>query len=965
MGAIAEYLKRSIEKDVREQGLLIWLDKDNEYGTLVNQWTQDDTTLSYPIYSYQGSYLELMVKSRAILSSTDSPKAIIHMPGFNEENIRHTPVFEAYKAGNRWRKSLVTAIRETAQGKLTEDQTSHLLKQSDLCLELAESFIQEEQDVPQEVQNLINRLGEDGFFNQFISNPREINEQLFVAVEHRFPLILDYFKRLVGLDQEWIQEWNPNFNPEQPEDQAESLIAYLMCLEFIDDLNVEPPTPPLERISKKQKEFHKKADYLLQQLRESNSELYIKWADRVEANLSFDISSIQPENLGRVDTFKFEADAFVRNAMIHLESSNWTEALALAETRLPGRKKGSLAHTFWLKNDRNRLWLWEWIEVSAKLGSESEKLHLTLNQLKTKNLDLDNLRDAYTDSWYKLDQLHRNFSIISERNNTNNTTSQFKEFVDIRKNLRLLHRSVIDEQSNLWNKTCKQKGFLGDALSQQRNFYKNYIQPHVENSNKTAIIFADALRYELAQELIDILDLPGSKLTQYNMLSELPSITSIGMNALVPSVQGGLLEPIFDVQKGSFVGIQSGQRKVKSPDDRRKVLEEVSSRSVGWVNLNEFLDKSDRSLRSQLDSEILCISALDIDKMGESGAMAVGINYFKTGVARLKSAIHKLKDKGFSEIVITSDHGFLIGDESLQTGRGAKLTKADRRYAVDIERQGGNLVSASFLELKYQGMPSDKALVFDQETHLLINNSGTSFYHGGNTLQERIVPVINISSSKKTIQTTQKKNAVREEYEVSIEQMHSIMGLQRLSLKVGSGFTGQLFSKPKIDIQLKSIEAGVIVEIQDVPDGSHTGDIITAPMNESVEVIFKLTSNNISKSQISCEAIQSDHLIKVISQNSFYDVIIDKAMTPSSKSQPQGFSIDESIPMEFHVALQHLHKHKSLTEKFLMNSLGADNIAARKARRFANNIQGWATLLPFDITVELTNEGKTYRIEGN
>ena len=69
----------------------------------------------------------------------------------------------------------------------------------------------------------------------------------------------------------------------------------------------------------------------------------------------------------------------------------------------------------------------------------------------------------------------------------------------------------------------------------------------------------------------------------------------------------------------------------------------------------------------------------------------------------------------------------------------------------------------------------------------------------------------------------------------------------------------------------------------------------------------------------------------------------------------------DSIPGEFHAALAHLDKHGSLTEKFLVNTLGNDTVAARKGRRFASKISEWIKDLPFDVRIVQTAEGKEYR----
>ncbi|MGK0139641.1 MAG: hypothetical protein ACI9DJ_003103, partial [Algoriphagus sp.] len=136
MGVISEHIKKKLEQDLRSKGLLIWLDKDNEFNALVDSWIEQkkDGLFHYDIFAFRGSFLELMVQSQNVLSTKDMPKCVIHMPGFNEQDIKDTPVLEAYKSGNRWRVSLETMVREAAQGRLSEEQIHHLLSQQDQSL---------------------------------------------------------------------------------------------------------------------------------------------------------------------------------------------------------------------------------------------------------------------------------------------------------------------------------------------------------------------------------------------------------------------------------------------------------------------------------------------------------------------------------------------------------------------------------------------------------------------------------------------------------------------------------------------------------------------------------------------------------------------------------------------------------------------------------------------------------------
>ena len=961
MGIVAEHIKKKLEQDIRTKGLLVWLDKENEFSPLVDTWIQqrDEGQFPYDIFAFRGSFLELMDMSKEVLSGRDMPKCVIHMPGFNEQEIKETPVLEAYKAGRRWRVSLEALIRESAQGRLSEDQTEFLLKKKGLNLSIAEEFITQEENVPLEIKRLLQKYGEDGIVLHFIKDPIKINEELCVDPHLRFVLIKEYFKTLIGLDEQWQEDWNPDhINYGHPDNQADLLVSYLMAMEFVYDLKVAPNSGRLNRLKEKPKEFFKKSSILLQQLRESDSAAYIKWAERVETNLSEEECRHNPKDLGSLDTFRFEADLFLNEAMELLEKRKWYGALELAEIRLPGRKKDTVAHTFWLQQDRKRRWLWKWVEIASRLGQMSENIFLEVKNLDPDIMIHQDMIQLYTESWWNLDQLHRKFSSSSERYQSINSDLHIKAFVEIRKSLHQVYRDCIDRQSYIWNSICERKGFLPSESLQQRQFFNNWVKPVLEKKKKTAILFVDALRYELGQQLIKELETICTTQNIHNMLAELPTITSVGMNALIPVVKESSLTPLFDKKEG-IVGFQGGERQVKNPGERKLTLQDYVGIEISWINLVDFLSFSDRKLNRIVDKKLLVLTALDIDKMGESGALSYGIDYFETGIGRLKTAVMKLKEKGFEEFIITADHGFLLGDESLQINKAPKLSNVERRHATDTYRNSKNLISVKLIHLNYKTEDPDKSFIFERSTHIL-NTTRKTFYHGGNTLQERLVPVIAFSFTKNLPDSSGS-------FDLQIRKKPETLGFHRISVlpRPRDGF---LFALSEIEIQILS-DDGVIFEIGDVVGGRCIGDLLILPVGVETEILFKLSKGDQPKAQIYFQATKQAISLQNSSFDEFFDVKDYGIPVQTTSTQKKSYDTKDSpslkfsseIPEEFHIALAHLNKHGSLTETFLVNTLGGDRTASRKARRFALKIEEWLPYLPFDLGIELTSEGIEYR----
>ena len=950
MGDFTEHVRRKLEQDIQTGGLLVWLDKEGDFTSLVDELIELHRTgqFAYPVFAFRGSFLELMIESRAMLASTDRPKCVVHMPGFNTRDIKNTPFYEAYKAGRRWWIKLDTIIRECAQGRLSPDRIETLLRLENLNLDMAERFLSDNEEAAPELRPLLNRYGENGLVLRFLEDPDAIGRELAMEAKESRAKLREYFLKLLGVDDQWQNDWSSQHgDDERAEDLADLLASYLLCMEYAGDLTIEAPSERLRRLRAKPREYHTKTAALLQELRRDNPVVYMKRANQIEASLTDVETVLGPSDLGAVDTFRFEADIFMAEALKLLSGGRWHEAQGLSQTRL-GRGKGEgLASTFWLTRDVQRQWLWEWIDVAATLGAGLQHAdHTSPSSGET----VSDLLQFYAATGWKLDRVHRSFAVQTERYSSGDSPLHFKSFVEIRTSLNRLYRAHIDAQSRAWNVVCERSGFLGPVESRQRDFFGRWVKPHLGAERKTALILADALRYELGEDLVEMLESEDfGTVCVDGLLAELPTITAVGMNALVPTADGPSLTPILDARGGAFLGFQGGQRQVTDPDSRHRTLKEFAGVECGWTDINTFLKGDEKLTRKLTASPLLVITALDIDAMGESGALGYGIDYFEKGLGRIKTAVRKIKDSGFEMIIIVADHGFLLGNESVEAGRAARLPSADRRYAIDTVRAGEDLVSVSFAELNYRTESEDRALVLERSTHILNSRSAGSFYHGGNSPQERVIPVIRVTTNR----TGQGKTG---RYSLAFEKMDPVLGYQYLKVIATDVGIPELFAEEAMEVHITA-DDGAEVLIGDVKGARVAGDLLALPIGKSCDLYFKLTGP-VSKGRIRFESTRPGNVLENARCEDFFDVE-HRAATVQT---PIGTSISAEIPAEYHAALEHLRKHGALSEKFLTNSLGGDTLAARKARKFAASIDTWAQYLPFNVRSEQTPEGKEYRI---
>ena len=147
LGPVTQALERELAGELRRQGLVVWLDKDEHYRGFVHGLAARAAAgaFPHPVVSFRSSFVELLFALEPFGSGLDKAPLLIHMPGFNEDSIRTTPVLELYDAGVRFRKGLDTLIREAAIGRVAPAEvetflaTHPTLEQADAWLSSASS----------------------------------------------------------------------------------------------------------------------------------------------------------------------------------------------------------------------------------------------------------------------------------------------------------------------------------------------------------------------------------------------------------------------------------------------------------------------------------------------------------------------------------------------------------------------------------------------------------------------------------------------------------------------------------------------------------------------------------------------------------------------------------------------------------------------------------------------------------
>jgi len=102
LGPIAAALEEEVKRELRQRGIVVWLDKDTHYSGYVDSLRERHQAGSFfaPVIGHRGSYLDMVLGLARYGNGLDPEPLLIHMPGHNEESVRKTQYCRRYPCGS-------------------------------------------------------------------------------------------------------------------------------------------------------------------------------------------------------------------------------------------------------------------------------------------------------------------------------------------------------------------------------------------------------------------------------------------------------------------------------------------------------------------------------------------------------------------------------------------------------------------------------------------------------------------------------------------------------------------------------------------------------------------------------------------------------------------------------------------------------------------------------------------------
>lgn len=381
---------------------------------------------------------------------------------------------------------------------------------------------------------------------------------------------------------------------------------------------------------------------------------------------------------------------------------------------------------FWFQDGRADYW-----SVLNHGLSVIDKASDAIDSIETEAYSTEELAEEYTEQWWEIDAAYRNYI---------QSASSLIQAIDGLEDAREVVTGFYTGFLKAINRDLADKIQSEPVLSSpQTGFWDRY----VEASSGTAIIVCDALRYELARELVDNLDELDAEVSLDNVSAALPSITEVGMAAHLPGQLG------LDIA-GSELEVTVDGELMDIKDDRVSVLE---TEGFQVENLSD-VSTAPASDFESADLPPLVVYSGFIDKLGENldndeQTLAKATDHIQD----VERVVRKLKIAGYQRFVITADHGFLYTErlpDELKIQLSANPDVLKRRFAATkgLPVDDQSVITFEPDDLRELDIDSNGvSLSFPRSVACFTAPGGNMrYFHGGISMQELVVPCVTIVS---------------------------------------------------------------------------------------------------------------------------------------------------------------------------------------------------------------------------
>ena len=365
----------------------------------------------------------------------------------------------------------------------------------------------------------------------------------------------------------------------------------------------------------------------------------------------------------------------------------------------------------------------------------------------------------YTQDYYRMDAYYRRFHSCFQRSLKCSNELLDDLFKHVVQKVEALYSGwYLDQLATNWFNIC------AEELEQDGNIYEvpkqvDFYRSRVKNSDtRVFVIISDALRYEVAASLAEQLRRETqSKVVLESMCCIYPSITPFGMAALLPHKELTLTQKA----NGELAVLADGLP-TENLIYRDKVLKATNPDSVA-LKYDSIIDLKRLERQALVKGmDVVYIYHDKIDETSHTSESAV-FPACKDAIDEIKNLIRIIvNDFGGTRVFVTADHGFLYNYNPLK--EDGKLSRENwngmevdygRRYS--IMKKGAK--PEYMIPVKILDGSTEYEAFTPRENVRIKCGGGLNYVHGGASLQELVVPVIDYHYLRTDSKTYQRNRA--------------------------------------------------------------------------------------------------------------------------------------------------------------------------------------------------------------
>jgi len=277
-----------------------------------------------------------------------------------------------------------------------------------------------------------------------------------------------------------------------------------------------------------------------------------------------------------------------------------------------------------------------------------------------------------------------------------------------------------------------------------------------KTKGRRAAIIVDALRFDCALALRD--QLRGHGVEVEPVLAMLPTVTPVGMTALLPVADGGVTLEI----KGNSL-----HPKVNGKDTSIRENRIALTRAFG-ADCREIADvEADSDPPTGLGELLVVFGHDEVDLIGH-GQAANLVRHINLEIDRLARLVRRLHRWGYARVHVVTDHGFIMLDES----KLPTEVPCDKAWCHVLKERFALVPASADLPLVRFPLAWDSAVCVAVPPGLAFFKAEKSFSHGGAAVQELVIPHL-VSTGPEA-----------QEKRVGVEVVLPTYELQRTAVKV-------------------------------------------------------------------------------------------------------------------------------------------------------------------------------------